>query len=72
VVGQAHETLLPVFPGTGEKAFEVNLIDHGSSPSVIWVLNAKRHVVRQEMLRTKVASLANEGEYSVVAGGPAN
>ena len=68
MVGQAHEALFPVFPRAGEIAFEVDLVDHGYSPSVIWVLNAKRHIVRQEMLRTNVASLANGGGYSVVAG----
>lgn len=68
VVGQAHVAQIPVFPGTGEISFEINLVDHGSSPSVKWELNAKRHFVRQEMLRTNVACLANEGGYSIVAG----
>ena len=34
VVGQAHETRLLVLPCAGEIAFEANLVDCGSSPSV--------------------------------------
>jgi hypothetical protein len=33
------------------------------------VLNAKRHIVQQEMLRTNVASLANGGDIQLLPGG---
>ncbi|HEX7566953.1 MAG TPA: hypothetical protein VF355_00150 [Anaerolineaceae bacterium] len=60
MVHLAHVPLLLVFPCAGERAFEVDLVDHDSSPFLSWVLNGKRHIVRLEMLRTNVASLANE------------